>query len=62
MDISYIPKIKDGYHLVVVAREYLSGWAEAEPLTQGSSQNVADFGYEEGIWLFGPVERCVVKT
>jgi hypothetical protein len=29
MDISYMPKIEDGYHLLVVAWEYLSGWAEA---------------------------------
>ena len=29
MDISYMPKTEDGYHLLVVAREYLSGWAEA---------------------------------
>ena len=29
MDISYMPKTKYPYHQPVVAREYLSGWAEA---------------------------------
>jgi hypothetical protein len=32
MDILYIPKMEDGHHLLVVSREYLSGWADAEPV------------------------------
>jgi hypothetical protein len=43
MDISYMPKTDDGYHLLVVAREYCTGWAEAQPLTQGTPENVAYF-------------------
>jgi len=43
MDISYMPKTEDGYHQLVVSREYLSGWAKARPLKQGTSEKVADF-------------------
>jgi transposase-like protein len=60
MDISYMPKTEDGYHLLVVAREYLSGWAEARPLKQGTSEKVADFFYEEVICRFGTPESVVV--
>jgi hypothetical protein len=60
MDISYMPKIEDGYHLLVVAWEYLSGWAEAWPLKQGTSEKVADFFYEEVICWFGTPESVVV--
>jgi len=31
MDTLYMPKIEDGYHLLVVAREYLSAGAEVRP-------------------------------
>jgi hypothetical protein len=47
MVISYMPKMEDGYHLLVMAREYLSGSAEARPLKQGISGMVADFFYEK---------------
>jgi hypothetical protein len=60
MDISYMPKTDDGYHLLVVAREYLSGWTEARPLKQGTSEKVADFFYEEVICRFGTPESVVV--
>jgi len=60
MDISYMPKTEDGYHLLVVAREYLSGWAEVRPLKQGTSEKVADFFYEEVICRFGTPESVVV--
>jgi len=41
MDISYMPKTEDGYHLLVSALECLSGWAEAQLLTQGTWENMA---------------------
>jgi hypothetical protein len=52
--------MEDGYHLLVVAREYLSGWAEARPLIQGTSEQVPDFFYEEVICRFGTTESVVV--
>lgn len=42
MDILYIPQIDDGYHQLVVAREFLSRWTEARPLKQGISEIVQD--------------------
>jgi len=60
MDISYMPKTEDGYHLLVVARDYLSGWAAARPLKQGISEKVADFFYEQVICPFGTPESVVV--
>jgi hypothetical protein len=60
MDISYMPKTDDGYHLLVVAREYLSRWAEARPLKQGISEKVAHLFYEEVICWFGTPESVVV--
>ena len=60
MDISYMPKTEDGYHQLVVAREYLRGWAEARPLKQGTTEKVADFFYEEVICRFGTPESVVV--
>jgi len=50
MHISYMPKTEDGYHLLVLAREYLSVWAEARPLKQGTSEKVPDFFYKEVIY------------
>jgi len=60
MDISYMPKTEDRYHLLVVAREYLSGWAEARPLKQGTSEKVADFFYKEVSCRFGTPEGVVL--
>jgi hypothetical protein len=61
MDISYLPKTKDGYHLVVVAREYLSGWAEARPLKLGTSEKIADIFYEEVLCRFGTPVSVVLE-
>jgi len=60
MDISYMPKTEDGYYLLVVAREYLSGWAEPQPLKQRTSEKVADVFYEEVICRFGTPDSVVV--
>jgi hypothetical protein len=60
VDISYMPKTEDRYHLLVVTRESLSGWAEARPLKHCSSKKVADFFYEEVICQFGTPESVVV--
>lgn len=42
-----MPKAEFGYHLLLIGREYLSGWAEARPLKQGTLEKVADFIYQE---------------
>jgi hypothetical protein len=60
MDNLYMPKAEDGYHLFVLAREHLSGWEEAQPLTQGMLEKVADMVYQDGICLFGILENVVV--
>jgi hypothetical protein len=60
MDISYMLKTDHRYHLLVVAREFLSRWAEAGPLKQGTSEKVADFFYEEVICRFGTPESVGV--
>ena len=60
LDISYLPRTESGHHLLVVAREYLSGWVEARPLSKGSSKKVADFFYEEIICRYGMPESVVV--
>jgi len=52
MDISYMPKMENGYHLPVVAREYLSGWEEAQPLKHGTSEEVVYIFDEEVICQF----------
>ena len=43
MDISYMPKTEDEYHLLVVAREYYSVWEEARPQKPSTSEKVAYF-------------------
>jgi hypothetical protein len=60
MNISSMPKTEDGYYLLVVPREYLSGWAEAQPPKQGTSEKVADILYKAVICWFGPRESVVV--
>jgi len=58
MDISYMPKMEDGYHPLVVARKYLSGWAEARPLTQDTLEEVADCFDKEVICRFRTTGQC----
>jgi len=60
MDNLYMPKAEDGYHLFVLAREHLSGWEEAQPLTQGMLEKIADMVYQDGISLFGILENVEV--
>jgi len=60
MDILYMPKTENRYHLHVVAREYCSAWAGAWPLKQGTSEKVAGFLHEEVIGWFGPPDSVVV--
>jgi len=60
MDISHMPKTEDRYHLLVVAKEYLRGWAEARPLKQGTSEKVADIFHKEVICRFATPESVVV--
>jgi len=62
MDISYMPKMEDGYHPLVVARDYLSGWAEAQQLKQGTSEKAAEISYEEVTCRFGTPESVVVDV
>jgi len=60
MDIFYMPRMEDRYHLVVVAREYLSGWWEARPLTQGTSGEVPDFFHDKLICQLGTADSVAV--
>ena len=60
LDISYLPRTENGHHLLVVAREYLSGWVEARPLPKGTSEKVTDLFYEEIICRYGMPESVVV--
>jgi hypothetical protein len=59
MVIAYMHKMEDGYHLLVVAKEYVCGWAK-EPLPkQGTLGRVTDCLYEEAIWQFRSLENGV---
>jgi len=60
MEISYMPNMEDVYQLLVVTREYPSGRAEAPPITQGTSEEVADFVYEVVVSQFGNRESAVI--
>jgi len=60
MDISDMPKTENGYHLLVVAREYISRWAGARPLKQGTSEKVAQLFNEEVICRFRTPESVVM--
>jgi len=62
MDILYIPKTEDGYHLPVAATEYLSGLAEAQQVKQGTYEKVADICYEEVMCQFRTPESVVVDV
>lgn len=53
MDILCMPKMQDGYYLLVAAREYFSRWAEARPQKQHTLQNVANYLYDMIICQFG---------
>jgi len=60
MDISYMPKMEDRYHLLIVATEYLSMCSEAGALKQVTLKKVADFFYEKVINCFRNPESGVV--
>ena len=45
IDVVYMPPTKGGYHFLLIAREYLSGWIEARALRRVSAAIVADFIY-----------------
>jgi len=55
-----MPKTENRYHLLVDAREYISRWAEARPLKQGTSEKVAEFFCKEVICQFRTPESVVV--
>ena len=55
-----MPKMEDGYHLLVVATEHLSRWGEVQPLKQGNSKTVSDFFYEEDICRLRTTASVVV--
>jgi len=55
-----MPKTEDGYHLLMVPREKLSRCAEAQPLIQGTSEQVADFFCEVVISWFRTPDSIVV--
>jgi len=52
-DISYIPKMVDGSHLLLVAREFLSGWAEVSPHKRRILEKVSEYSCKEVICRFG---------
>jgi len=52
--------MEDWYHILIVAREYLSEWAEAETLTQATLEDIADIFYEEVICRFGTLDSVAV--
>jgi len=53
-------KTEDRYHLLVLAREYFSWWAEARPLQKGTSETVAHIFYNEVICRFMTPQSVVV--
>jgi len=59
MDISYMPQTEDRYHQLVVAREYLSGWAVARPIKKGTSENDIDI-FDEQIICWSRTPESVV--
>jgi len=46
MDIAYMSKTLDRYHLLVIASNSMSGWEEAQWHKQGKSDQAEDFIYE----------------
>jgi len=60
MDIFYMPKTEDVYHLLLVAREYLGGWVEARPAKPGTSEKIGDFFDEDVFCCFRTTESEVV--
>jgi len=60
IDILFMPNMEDGYYLLVIARQYISGWAEAQPLKQGTSEKVDDCFYIEVICSFRTPESVEV--
>jgi hypothetical protein len=45
----------------MLAREFLSGWAEAQPLKQSTLGNIADIFYKDIICCIGTLECVAVN-
>lgn len=54
-----MPKMENGYHLLVVAKEYVCGWAEEPLLKQSTSDRVTDCLCEKAICQFRSPENVV---
>jgi hypothetical protein len=61
MDILNMPKTEDGSHRQVLARGYISRWADAQLQTQGASEKVAEFFDEEVICRLGTPGMVVME-
>jgi hypothetical protein len=59
MDISFIPKMEDVYHPLVIALEYISCWVVTSQQSLGISDQVANVCNDHGICQFRILE-CVV--
>jgi RNase H-like domain found in reverse transcriptase/Integrase zinc binding domain len=59
LDVTYLPK-DSGKRYLVVAREDLSGWPEARPLVEATSEAIADFIWEEIVCRHGVFGKLVV--
>lgn len=60
MNISYIDYMEDRYHQLVVAKDYVIGWIEAQPRKQRTSEMAADMFYKEVIFRIGTLESVVL--
>ena len=61
IDIVKMPK-KGGKTCLAVAREDLSGWPEARALSRGTSEQMADFVWEDVICRHRVFGRLVVDS
>lgn len=62
IDISYMPKMDDRYHLLVIALENLSGWTAAHPPKYGTLEKRANIFDKKVISQFGTPEHVVLDT
>ena len=60
VDVMYMPETPDGYRCLVAAREYLSGWIEAEALKSPSSESVAQFLHDSIFTRYGIPRTLIV--
>jgi len=55
-------KPENRYNLPVIAREYLTRWAEAQPLNRRTLMKASHFFYEKVICQFGTPELVAMDS